>query len=156
MIALRRHLSLSRILALPSTKRPQQVINLASKQMSSKTITRLRQLHRQMETPGLRTFSTDATISSSTSGHMDSGKSPSLPTQQAETPQHTAKKRPSPVDSGPPVLFKSEFAARTFVLNRPSALNALSHDMIKMIKAKVDVSLLFRVGPSLSICYTER
>jgi hypothetical protein len=142
MFALRRHSSLSRILALPSPTNLQQAIKVAPRHMSSKTVTRLLQLHRQMEAPGSRTFSTDNATPSSTSGHMDNGTSSNTPTKVTETPERTAEepKRPRHVDSGPPVLFKSEFAARIFVLNKPSALNALNHDMIKMIKSKIDVS----------------
>lgn len=150
MFALRRHSSLSRIPALSSTGRLRQVTRLPSGQMSSKPVTRLRQLHRQMQTPDSRTFSTD-TIFSSASGNMNSGKSPSSPTQQPETPKPIAEKQPRPVDSSPPVLFKSEFAARIFVLNKPNALNALNHEMIKMIKAKVDVSFVL-ICSSSSIC----
>jgi len=142
MFALQRHSSLSRIPALSSVKRLLQVTKLASEQMSTKPVTRLRQLHQQLEAARSRTFSTDTTTPSSASGHMDSGRSLSLLTQQTETPKPITEKQPRPVDSGPPVLFKSEFAARTFVLNRPSALNALNHEMIKMIKAKVDVSFV--------------
>ena len=151
MFALRRHSSLSSTPALSSTRRLQRVTRLPSGQMSSKPITRLRQLHQQMQTPDSRTFSTD-TASSSTTGNMDSGKSPSSPTQQPETPKPIVEEQPRPVDSGPPVLFKSIFAARTFVLNRPSALNALNHEMIKMIKAKVDVSFVLICSSSFICC----
>lgn len=136
MFALRHHSPLSRIPALSSTGRLQRVTGFPSEQMSSKPVTRLHQLHRQMHDPNSKKFST----SSSTPGSMDSRNSPSSLTQQSETPKPTTEARRRPVDSGPPVLFKSEFAARTFVLNKPSALNALNHEMVKMIKAKVDVS----------------
>lgn len=82
---------------------------------------------------------------------MDSKNSPSSLTQQSETPKPTAEAQGRLVDSGLPVLFKSEFAARTFVLNRPSALNALNHEMVKMIKAKVDVSFVL-ICSLFSIC----
>jgi len=121
---------------------------LTPRQMSSRAITRLRQLHQQMGAVGSKSFSTDTTISSSTSDRMDSRKSPSLSSPQTETSKQPAEK---PFDT-PPVLFKSEFAARRFVLNKPSALNALSYDMIKMIKEKVDVSFIFIYFLS-SICY---
>jgi hypothetical protein len=148
MFALQRHSALSRIPVLSSTKGLQRVTKLVPQQMSSGAIIRLRQLHHQMEAQGSRAFSTSTTTPSSSSGHMDGGKSSSVLTRQTETPKPTTKKGHRPVDSDPPVLFKSEFAARTFVLNKPSALNALNHDMIKMIKAKVDVSSF-----SSLICY---
>ena len=141
MLALRRYSSLSSIPTLSFTKSLPRVTKLVPRQMSSMAISRLRQLNQQMGAAGSRTFSTDTTTSSSTSGHMDSGKSSSLSSPQAVTSKQTANKQPKSLDS-PPVLFKSEFAARRFILNRPRALNALSHDMIKMIKEKVDVSFI--------------
>lgn len=102
-------------------------------------ISRLRQLHQQMGAAGSKPFSTNTTTSPSTSSHIDSGKSSSLSSPQTETSKRIAERQPIT----PPVLFKSEFAARRFILNRPSALNALNYDMIKMIKEKVDVSFVF-------------
>jgi hypothetical protein len=138
MLALRRHSPLSSIPTLSFAKGPPRVTKLAPKQMSSMATSRLRQLYQQMGAAGSRTFST-ATTTSSTSGHMDSGKISSLSSPQTKTSNQTAENQPS---DSPPVLFKSEFAARRFVLNRPSVLNALNHDMIKMIKEKVDVSVI--------------
>lgn len=43
----------------------------------------------------------------------------------------------------PPVLFQSTNAARIFTLNRPKALNALSHDMIRMLRQEVVEVRLF-------------
>lgn len=110
-------------------------------------ISRLRQLHQQMGAAGSRLLSTDTTTSPATSSHIDSGKSSSLSSPQTETSKRTAETQPI----SPPVLFKSEFAARRFILNRPSALNALNYDMIKMIKEKVDVSFALLS----SICYAD-
>jgi hypothetical protein len=151
MLALRHHSSLSSIPAFSFTKGLPRMTKLTPKQTSSKAITRLRQLHRQIGAAGSRSFSTDTPTSSSTFSHMDSGKSSSLFSPQTETEKQSAKKQSGPVDSSP-VLFKSEFAARRYVLNKPSALNALNHDMIKMIKEKVDVRFIF-ICFSSSICY---
>jgi len=139
MFALRRHSPLSSIPTLSLTKGLPRVTKLAPKQMSSMTISRLRQLYQQIGATDSRLFSTDTTTSS-ISDHMDSRKSSSLSSLQAETSKQTAEKQPRSIDS-PPVLFKSEFAARRFILNRPGAHNALNYDMIKMIKEKVDVSV---------------
>lgn len=139
MLALSRHSSLS---SIPSLSFLPRVTKLVPRQMSSMAISRLRQLHQQMGAAGSKPFSTDTTTSPSTSSHIGSGKSSSLSSlssPQTETSKRIAERQPIT----PPVLFKSEFAARRFILNRPSALNALNYDMIKMIKEKVDVSFVF-------------
>ena len=136
MLALSRHSSLS---SIPSLSFLPRVTKLVPRQMSSMAISRLRQLHQQMGAAGSKPFSTNTTTSPSTSSHIDSGKSSSLSSPQTETSKRIAERQPIT----PPVLFKSEFAARRFILNRPSALNALNYDMIKMIKEKVDVSFVF-------------
>ena len=152
MLALRRYSSLSSIPTLSFTKSLPRFTKLAPRQMSSMAISRLRQLYQQMGAAGSRSISTHTTTSSSTSGHMDNGKRSNLSSPQTVTSEQTAQKQPKSLDF-PPVLFRSEFAARRFILNRPGALNALNHDMIKMIKEKIDVSfILFYVFMS-SICY---
>ena len=152
MLALTRYASLSSIPALSLTKILPRVTKLVPRQMSSVTISRLRQLYQQMGAAGSRSISTHTTTSSSTSGHMDGGKSSSLSSPQTVASEHTAKKQPKSLDF-PPVLFRSEFAARRFILNRPDALNALNYDMIKMIKEKIDVSLILIYVVLSSICY---
>jgi hypothetical protein len=152
MFALRRHSSLSRIPALSSTRASTTSDQAPLWANELKAITRLRQLHQQMQAPDSRTFSTDTPPLLRPLVIWTAERVQVSPTQQPETQKPIAEKQPRPVDSGPPVLFKSEFAARTFVLNKPSVLNALNHDMIKMIKAKVDVSFIL-ICSSSSICY---
>lgn len=151
MLALRRYSSLSSIPTLSFTKSVPRVTKLAPRQMSSMAVSRLRQLYQQLGAAGSRSFSTNTANSSSNSGHMDSGKSSSLSSPQTATSKRTAKDQPTSPDL-PPVLFKSEFAARRFILNRPRVLNALNYDMIKMIREKVDVSFILIYFLS-SICY---
>lgn len=141
MLALRRYSSLSSIPTPSFTKSVPRVTRLVPRQMSSMAVSRLRQLYQQLGAAGSRSFSTNTATSSSTSGHMDSGKRLSSSSPQTATSERTAKDQPKSLDL-PPVLFKSEFAARRFILNRPKVLNALNYDMIKMIREKVDVSFI--------------
>jgi hypothetical protein len=140
MLALRRHSPLSSIPTLSFTKGLPRVTKLAPKQMSSMAISRLRQLHQQMGAAGSRTFSTDHHHFFDLWSYGQRKEFQVCPVHRLRL--QTRPPRNSPARDSPPVLFKSEFAARRFVLNRPSVLNALNHDMIKMIKAKVDVSVI--------------
>lgn len=115
MLALRRHSSITRCTFLSSSSSSTTFTRTYPRRMADKASTRLAQIHRQMSS------------------------TPSPTTQTSE--QAPPKPKPKRVDVGPPVLFSSEFAARRFHLNRPSAANALNHEMIKMIKGKIDVSL---------------
>lgn len=41
-----------------------------------------------------------------------------------------------------PVMFESNLALRTYVLNRPQKLNALDEPMLGMLRPKIEVSLV--------------
>lgn len=62
----------------------------------------------------------------------------SLSTATLRTKQLAAHMTTMP-EQDPPVLFREDFAARIFTLNRPAQYNALNHEMIMLLRAKIDV-----------------
>jgi hypothetical protein len=48
-------------------------------------------------------------------------------------------------ENAEPVLFEERFAARIYKLNRPEKLNALSHDMVKILQQQITVSTYNRL-----------
>lgn len=41
--------------------------------------------------------------------------------------------------SEPEILFRDQFAARIYTLNRPARRNALTHEMVKTLRAQIEV-----------------
>lgn len=82
-------------------------------------------------------------MSSSAAAPAASGSS-SAPAPQDEVRDISILELSFPSEPGPPlfqapVLFESAYSSRTFILNRPKALNALDLEMIDILRPKIAV-----------------
>ena len=57
-----------------------------------------------------------------------------------------------PADAEPLVLFREQYAARIYTLNRPKAFNALNHEMVQMLQKQIKVCAQLRINLFVLLC----